>query len=177
MLLQVRFLIPGLLFRHASLDRALLDCFGFGHLLPFCYALNFVCLEEFYQTPPMIGGVLWEFAYRARHSCILATPRRDPSVFNRTRECEKILCGTSCRAKIVALGLRVVLTSDGESRPDDLSVLLANLCCVLLVLDVVEALKTFHASWETSEGLGSVVLKGGVDVGAGLGVGRHCGVV
>ena len=81
------------------------------------------------------------------------------------------------------------LARDGESGPDDpldgrlrcpaaAGVLLADLGCVLLVLDVVEALETLKTTREASEGLGSVVLKGGVDVGAGAGgVGRHSGVV
>jgi hypothetical protein len=176
MLLQVRFLIPGLLFRHTGLDRALLDCFGFGHFLPLCYALNSVCLEEFYETPPVIRCVSWEIAYGAGHSCSLSPPRCDVSVFNRTRECEEILCGAGRGAKVVSLRLDV-LARDGESGPDNLGVLLAKLLCVLLVLNVHESLKAFHAPGESSEGLGSVALKRLVDAGAGVGVGRHCGVV
>jgi hypothetical protein len=123
----------------------------------------------------MIGSVSWTFTNWARHSCALSTPGRDVSVFNRTRECEKVLCGTSRRAKVVAFGLEV-LAGDGEGRPDNLSVLLAKLCCVVLVLDCHESLETLHATGERAERLCSVTLKRVVDANAGLvlGVGRHC---
>ena len=96
MLLRVRFLIRGLLFWHTSLDYALLDRLGLGHLLPFCYTLNFVCFEEFYDTPPVIRGVSWEFAYGTGHFCIY--PRL---VVTRPFSIARERARRSCAARVV----------------------------------------------------------------------------